>query len=83
MMATFSCGCKPPFFLQRNKCHRHVPPFGGGNPKDGVNHVFLVVSFFHVFECFISSLRLSAYDGFSANLLMDFAALDYNRVMLL
>ena len=34
------------------KCHRHVTPFGGRNPKVGVNHVHPCLSSFNVSECF-------------------------------
>ena len=60
-----------------------MTPFGGRNPKDGVNHVLLVVSFFMCLNALFFPLCLSAYDGFSVNLLMVFAALEYNQVMLL
>ena len=52
------------------KCHRHVTPFGGRNPKVGVSHVHLCLSSFHVCECL-------TYLTFSCFHVMLFYNLDY------
>ena len=48
--------------IKWNECCSHATPFGGRNPKVGVNHVHPCMSPFHVHECLLSQFYFCIND---------------------